>query len=187
MSEPLIQLKGIERRYQSGEQEVTVLHPLDLTIEAGEMIAIVGASGSGKSTLMNLLGCLDRPSAGQYLFRGQDTATLDALSLSTSGAAVCYEERKASTETFAPLVVSLWKDEKRRRAMAEEMRRTARPESGREIAEAVIALATREQVDLVVAELVEAAVGHALRGGAGVTAHHLAQGQEPLRGPPPPR
>ncbi|WP_131731450.1 MacB family efflux pump subunit, partial [Aeromonas salmonicida] len=62
-------------------QEVTVLHPLDLTIEAGEMIAIVGASGSGKSTLMNLLGCLDRPSAGQYLFRGQDTATLDALSL----------------------------------------------------------------------------------------------------------
>ncbi|MBL0559843.1 MacB family efflux pump subunit [Aeromonas hydrophila] len=81
MSEPLIQLKGIERRYQSGGQEVTVLHPLDLTIEAGEMIAIVGASGSGKSTLMNLLGCLDRPSSGQYLFRGQDTATLDALSL----------------------------------------------------------------------------------------------------------
>ncbi|MCC0183301.1 MacB family efflux pump subunit [Aeromonas hydrophila] len=81
MSEPLIQLKGIERRYQSGEQEVTVLHPLDLTIEAGEMIAIVGASGSGKSTLMNLLGCLDRPSSGQYLFRGQNTATLDALSL----------------------------------------------------------------------------------------------------------
>nr|WP_249126761.1 MacB family efflux pump subunit [Aeromonas popoffii] len=77
----MIQLKGIERRYQSGEHEVTVLHPLDLTIEAGEMIAIVGASGSGKSTLMNLLGCLDRPSAGQYLFRGQDTATLDALSL----------------------------------------------------------------------------------------------------------
>nr|WP_307772752.1 MacB family efflux pump subunit [Aeromonas hydrophila] len=77
----MIQLKGIERRYQSGEQEVTVLHPLDLTIEAGEMIAIVGASGSGKSTLMNLLGCLDRPSSGQYLFRGQDSATLDALSL----------------------------------------------------------------------------------------------------------
>nr|WP_276560230.1 MacB family efflux pump subunit [Aeromonas salmonicida] len=77
----MIQLKGIERRYQSGEQEVTVLHSLDLTIEAGEMIAIVGASGSGKSTLMNLLGCLDRPSTGQYLFRGQDTATLDALSL----------------------------------------------------------------------------------------------------------
>jgi len=81
VSEPLIRLKGIERRYQSGEHEVTVLHPLDLAINAGEMVAIVGASGSGKSTLMNLLGCLDRPSGGQYLFRGQDTATLDALSL----------------------------------------------------------------------------------------------------------
>nr|WP_205598859.1 MacB family efflux pump subunit [Aeromonas rivipollensis] len=77
----MIQLKGIERRYQSGEHEVTVLHPLDLTIAAGEMVAIVGASGSGKSTLMNLLGCLDRPSGGQYLFRGQDTAGLDALAL----------------------------------------------------------------------------------------------------------
>ena len=81
MSEPLIRLKGIERRYQSGEHEVTVLHPLDLAIAAGEMVAIVGASGSGKSTLMNLLGCLDRPSGGQYLFRGQDTAGLDALAL----------------------------------------------------------------------------------------------------------
>lgn len=81
MSKPLIQLRGIERRYQSGDQEVTVLHPLNLTIDAGEMIAIVGASGSGKSTLMNLLGCLDRPSSGQYLFRGLDTSTLDALSL----------------------------------------------------------------------------------------------------------
>lgn len=78
---PLIQLKGVERRYQSGESEVTVLHPLDLTIAAGEMIAIVGASGSGKSTLMNLLGCLDSPSSGQYLFRGQDTATMDTLAL----------------------------------------------------------------------------------------------------------
>ena len=81
MSEPLIRLKGIERRYQSGEHEVTVLHPLDLAIDAGEMVAIVGASGSGKSTLMNLLGCLDHPSGGQYLFRGQDPATLDALPL----------------------------------------------------------------------------------------------------------
>ena len=77
----MIRLKGIERRYPSGEHEVTVLHPLDLAIEAGEMVAIVGASGSGKSTLMNLLGCLDRPSGGQYLFRGQDTASLDALAL----------------------------------------------------------------------------------------------------------
>ena len=78
---PLIELRGVSRRYLSGEQEVTVLHPLDLSIQAGEMVAIVGASGSGKSTLMNLLGCLDRPSEGHYLFRGQETADLDALAL----------------------------------------------------------------------------------------------------------
>lgn len=75
----LIELQGVSRRFMSGEQEVTVLHPLDLTIDAGEMVAIVGASGSGKSTLMNLLGCLDHPSEGRYLFRGQDTAALDTL------------------------------------------------------------------------------------------------------------
>lgn len=81
MSEPLIQLKGVARCYQSGGLEVTVLQPLDLCIQAGEMVAIVGASGSGKSTLMNLLGCLDHPTVGQYLFRGQDTASLDPLAL----------------------------------------------------------------------------------------------------------
>ncbi|MFM5429138.1 MacB family efflux pump subunit [Aeromonas veronii] len=81
MNKPLIQLKGVERYYQDGEQNITVLHKLDLTIQRGEMIAIMGASGSGKSTLMNLLGCLDRPSSGQYFFRGQDTGTLDALAL----------------------------------------------------------------------------------------------------------
>ena len=71
MSEPLIRLKGIERRYQSGEHEVTVLHPLDLAIDAGEMVAIVGASGSGKSTLMNILGCLSRPTSGSYRIAGR--------------------------------------------------------------------------------------------------------------------
>jgi len=92
VSEPLIRLKGIERRYQSGEQEVTVLHPLDLCIQAGEMVAIVGASGSGKSTLMNLLGCLDRPSSGEYLFRGSrgrkvwPTLTCRASSTTTASA-----------------------------------------------------------------------------------------------------
>ncbi|ENY72169.1 macrolide-specific ABC-type efflux carrier [Aeromonas diversa CDC 2478-85] len=79
---PLIRLEGVSRRFVSGEQEVTVLHPLDLDIMAGEMVAIVGASGSGKSTLMNLLGCLDRPSEGQYRFRGEATSHLDALDLS---------------------------------------------------------------------------------------------------------
>lgn len=70
-----------------------------------------------------------------------DHQRLNALAMVHSGAALSYEEGKASTETFAPLIVSLWKDGKRRLAMAEAMRRTARPESGREIAEAVLALA----------------------------------------------
>lgn len=81
MQPPLIELRGLSRSFSHGDQQVTVLQPLDLTIHAGEMVAIVGTSGSGKSTLMNLLGCLDRPSSGHYFFRGQDTASLDALGL----------------------------------------------------------------------------------------------------------
>ncbi len=81
MQPPLIELRGLSRSFSHGDQQVTVLQPLDLTIHAGEMVAIVGTSGSGKSTLMNLLGCLDRPSSGHYFFRGQDTAILDALGL----------------------------------------------------------------------------------------------------------
>lgn len=74
---PLIELRGVRRRYGGGEQpEVEVLRGVSLCIHAGEFVAIVGASGSGKSTLMNLLGCLDRPSSGQYLFQGQDVAGL---------------------------------------------------------------------------------------------------------------
>ena len=77
---PLIELRGIRRRYggQNGAPEVEVLHGIDLRIAAGEFVAIVGSSGSGKSTLMNLLGCLDRPSAGSYHFAGHDVAELDA-------------------------------------------------------------------------------------------------------------
>lgn len=81
MQPPLIELRGLSRSFSHGDQLVTVLQPLDLTIHAGEMVAIVGTSGSGKSTLMNLLGCLDRPSSGHYFFRGQNTASLDALGL----------------------------------------------------------------------------------------------------------
>jgi macrolide transport system ATP-binding/permease protein len=76
-AEPLIQLTGVTRSYHNGEIETRVLHGIDLTIHAGEFVAIIGASGSGKSTLMNILGCLDRPSSGEYRFMGQDVSRLD--------------------------------------------------------------------------------------------------------------
>ena len=77
----LIELRGVERTFVNGEVSVPVLRGVDLTIREGEFVAIMGASGSGKSTLMNLIGCLDRPSAGEYRFRGRDVARLDADAL----------------------------------------------------------------------------------------------------------
>ncbi|CAI1734669.1 Macrolide export ATP-binding/permease protein MacB [Serratia quinivorans] len=77
----LLELSGISRSYQSGDQTVAVLKDVSLSINAGEMVAIMGASGSGKSTLMNILGCLDKPSAGVYRVAGQDVATLDGDAL----------------------------------------------------------------------------------------------------------
>ncbi len=67
---PLIRLRGVTRVYGRGDAAVHALAGVDLDIEAGEFVAIMGPSGSGKSTVMNILGCLDMPSAGQYLFRG---------------------------------------------------------------------------------------------------------------------
>ncbi|TSH92889.1 MacB family efflux pump subunit [Verticiella sediminum] len=76
MTQPLLELRGVRREFPAGEETVAVLKDIDLTIEAGEMVAIVGASGSGKSTLMNVLGCLDRPSAGVYKVAGRETGRL---------------------------------------------------------------------------------------------------------------
>lgn len=81
MDGPIIQLTGIGRSYPQGEEQLTVLRDVDLTIRPGEFVAIMGASGSGKTTLMNILGCLDRPSTGRYLFAGQDTGGLDNAEL----------------------------------------------------------------------------------------------------------
>lgn len=74
---PLIELVDITKTYATGELAVQVLKGISLKIYPGEFVAIMGASGSGKSTLMNILGCLDRPSTGQYLFDGQDVSTFD--------------------------------------------------------------------------------------------------------------
>ena len=72
----LIELKGIERVFQLGDAAVHALAGLDLRIDNGEYVAVMGPSGSGKSTLLNLLGLLDRPNAGAYLLEGRDVTTL---------------------------------------------------------------------------------------------------------------
>ncbi|WP_338803172.1 macrolide ABC transporter ATP-binding protein/permease MacB [Xenorhabdus griffiniae] len=74
----LLELKGVSRNYPAGDGQVTVLDDISLSIQAGEMVAIVGASGSGKSTLMNILGCLDKPSSGEYWVAGRNIADLDS-------------------------------------------------------------------------------------------------------------
>lgn len=77
MNTPLIELRDIRKAYGGGDSpRVEVLRGIDLSIHAGEFLAIVGASGSGKSTLMNILGCLDRPTSGEYRFAGEDVARL---------------------------------------------------------------------------------------------------------------
>jgi len=76
MSPPLIQLRGVTKTYGSGEALVTALAGIDLTINDGEFVAVMGPSGSGKSTAMNILGCLDTPTAGHYHFRGADVGAL---------------------------------------------------------------------------------------------------------------
>ena len=76
MSQPLLELKGITRSFMAGEREFIALKGIDLTIEAGEMLAIIGASGSGKSTLMNILGGLDYATAGSYKINGIETRSL---------------------------------------------------------------------------------------------------------------
>ncbi len=76
MSKPLIEIQGMTKVYGMGEATVHALAGVDMTVEKGEFVAIMGHSGSGKSTLMNILGCLDRPTAGAYIFDGRDVSRL---------------------------------------------------------------------------------------------------------------
>jgi macrolide transport system ATP-binding/permease protein len=80
-AEPVIVVRGLERVYRLGDTEVRALDGVDLEIARGEFVAIMGSSGSGKSTLMNVIGCLDRPTAGSYLLEGVDVAKLDEPAL----------------------------------------------------------------------------------------------------------
>ena len=72
----LIRLREITKHYTVGEEEIRALSGVDLDIGRNEYVAIMGSSGSGKSTMMNILGCLDRPTSGQYLLDGKDVSKM---------------------------------------------------------------------------------------------------------------
>ena len=76
--QPLIKLSGVTKTFRNAEIATQVLHGIDIEIYPGEFVAIMGQSGSGKSTLMNILGCLDRATSGEYIFAGKNVAELDA-------------------------------------------------------------------------------------------------------------
>ena len=77
METPVIQLENIQKVYDTGAVPVHALRDVNLAIHRGEFVAVMGTSGSGKSTLMNILGCLDHPTAGRYLLEGMDVSQLD--------------------------------------------------------------------------------------------------------------
>ena len=79
---PILVMDKLCKNYQLGSTELRVLREIDLTINSGEYVAIMGPSGSGKSTLLNMIGCLDRPSSGDYLLGGQSVAQMDDDELS---------------------------------------------------------------------------------------------------------
>ena len=87
---PLVELKDIHKSFKLGSESIEILHGIDLVVERGEFVAMMGPSGSGKSTTMNILGCLDKPTSGQYFLDGKDVSklnrdTLAAIRNSTIG------------------------------------------------------------------------------------------------------
>ena len=81
MSDTLIEIRGLTKKYGMGDVAVHALRAVDLKVERGEFVAVMGSSGSGKSTLMNIMGCLDRPTAGSYVLDGEDVSRLSKARL----------------------------------------------------------------------------------------------------------
>ncbi|WP_371362152.1 putative ABC transporter ATP-binding protein YknY [Sporomusa rhizae] len=79
----LVMLKDIRKSFKVDEEELEILHGINLSVTKGEFLAMMGPSGSGKSTTMNLLGCLDKPSSGEYWLDGQNTSSLDSDALAS--------------------------------------------------------------------------------------------------------
>jgi putative ABC transport system ATP-binding protein len=79
---PVVNLSAVAKIYGTGEAAVAALRSVDLAVETGEYVAIMGASGSGKSTMMNIIGCLDEPTSGRYELQGHDVSGLDEDTLS---------------------------------------------------------------------------------------------------------
>ena len=80
-SEPFFEMRGINKDYIVGDEVAHILKGIDLTIEEGEFLSVLGPSGSGKSTLMNIIGCLDTPTSGRYVLRGREVEELDETEL----------------------------------------------------------------------------------------------------------
>ena len=81
-SKPVVELQGVSKEYKSGPKKILVLENVDLRVNAGDRMAVVGPSGSGKSTLLNILGTLDAPTIGRVMYKGRDAAKLSAKDLS---------------------------------------------------------------------------------------------------------
>jgi len=113
MCRMIIEINNLNKTYKNGEMDVPVLHVVCLSVDQGEFVSIMGPSGSGKSTLMNIIGCLDRPTSGTYLFNGEDVSSMtdDQLSdLRNRGVGFVFQQfnllpRETAVENVAlPLV-----------------------------------------------------------------------------------
>ena len=125
----LVSMRGIVKQYQMGDEVSTVLKGIDLTVRQGEFLAVLGPSGSGKSTLMNIIGCLDTPTAGEYYLHGRHIADLDEKALAQIRSreigfifqSFYLLQRQTALENVELPLIYANLSEKERRARAKEM------------------------------------------------------------------